>query len=219
MSYEKYLSRQALLDVLEVGYPLFRKLRNEGGPEPRGTGKNATWPLYAWCEWLVNRRSSGAKARALTLRAAAILRDRDGVLVPEIIEPVTRETGNEEIGLEAALDRLRHAEQATFSKWQQSFNAGMKESPLLFKDWQQALDLLRKAEKNLTDHMIQRRYLLPADQVRTWMLTQITAAKSALLNLPGKLAPQLENQPWPKIQKKLEEEIRFALDKLSSEPR
>jgi hypothetical protein len=51
------------------------------------------------------------------------------------------------------------------------------------------------------------------------MLTQITATKSTLLNLPGKLAPQLENQPWPKIQKKLEEEIRFALDKLSSEPR
>jgi hypothetical protein len=140
-------------------------------------------------------------------------------MVPEIIDPVSRETGNEDIGLEAALERLRQAEQATFAKWRESFNANMKESPVFFKDWQTALDLLRKAEKNLSDYLCQRRDLLPAAQVRAWMLTQITATKSTLLNLPGKLAPQLENQPWPKIQKKLEEEIRFALDKLSSEPR
>ena len=81
-----------------------------------------------------------------------------------------------------------------------------------------ALDLLRKAEKNLTDHLTQQRELLPASEVKTWMSGMITAAKQTLLNIPGKLAPQLENQPWPKIQKRLEEEIRFALEKISSNP-
>jgi hypothetical protein len=149
-------------------------------------------------------------------RAAEILRDRDGVLVPEVIEPVTRETGNDEIGLEAALERLRHAEQATFNKWQQSFNAGMKEAPLFFKDWQTALDLLRKAEKNLTDHLTQRRDLLPALEVKTWLARKIEATKSTLLDMPGKVSPELEGMEWPEIQKRLTEEIRDALGKLQN---
>jgi hypothetical protein len=214
MEHERYITRQEILDALQIGYPLFRKLRNQGGPAPRGTGKSATWPLYAWCEWLVNRRSSGPRSRELAIRAAEILRDRDGTLVPEIIEPVTRETGNQEIGLEAALERLRQAEQATFAKWQESFNANRKESPVFFKDWQTALDLLRKAEKNLTDHLTQRRDLLPALEVKTWLARKIEATKSTLLDMPGKVSPELEGLPWPEIQKRLTEEVRDALGKL-----
>jgi hypothetical protein len=216
MEHERHLTRQELLDALQIGYPLFRKLRNQGGPDPVGSGKNATWPLYAWCEWLVNRRSSGPRSRELAILAAEILRDRDGTLVPEIIDPVSRETGNEDIGLEAALERLRQAEQATFAKWRESFNANMKESPVFFKDWQTALDLLRKAEKNLTDHLTQQKDLLPALEVKTWLARKIEATKSTLLDLPGKTAPELEGLPWPEIQKRLTEEIRDALGKLQN---
>lgn len=216
MEHERHLTRQELLDALQIGYPLFRKLRNQGGPDPVGSGKNATWPLYAWCEWLVNRRSSGPRSRELAIRAAEILRDRDGTLVPEIIDPVSRETGNEDIGLEAALERLRQAEQATFAKWRESFNANMKESPVFFKDWQTALDLLRKAEKNLTDHLTQQKDLLPALEVKTWLARKIEATKSTLLDLPGKIAPELEGLPWPEIQKRLTEEIQDALGKLQN---
>ncbi len=217
--HERYLPRDDLLNTLALSLALFRKLRREGAPGPRGRGQSAEWPLFAWCTWLVNRPFRPNQNREAIQKAAAILRERDGVLGPEVIEPVIREAGNQEIGLEAALDRLRQAEQATFAKWQEHFTQESREAPACFKDWQAALDLLRKAEKNLTDHLTQRRDLLPADEVRAWMLTQITAVKQALLNLPGKLAPQLENQPWPKIQKKLDEEIRFALEKLSSDPR
>jgi hypothetical protein len=216
MEHERHLTRQELLDALQIGYPLFRKLRNQGGPDPVGSGKNATWPLYAWCEWLVNRRSSGPRSRELAIQAAEILRDRDGTLVPEIIDPVSRETGNEDIGLEAALERLRQAEQATFAKWRESFNQNMKESPVFFKDWQTALDLLRKAEKNLTDHLTQQKDLLPALEVKTWLARKIEATKSTLLDLPGKIAPELEGLPWPEIQKRLTEEIRDALGKLQN---
>jgi hypothetical protein len=165
---------------------------------------------------LVNRRSSGPRSRELAIRAAEILRDRDGTLVPEIIEPVSRETGNDEIGLEAALERLRQAEQATFAKWRESFNQNMRESPVFFKDWQTALDLLRKAEKNLTDHLTQQKDLLPALEVKTWLARKIEATKSTLLDLPGKIAPELEGLPWPEIQKRLTEEIRDALGKLQN---
>ncbi len=214
---EQYLPRDEILEALGVGYPVFRKWRQQGGPAPKGKGKNATWPLYAWCEWILKRPFRPNQDRGVIQKAAEILRVRDGVLTPEVIEPEAQGTGNE-IGLEAALHRLRHAEQATFAKWQQYFNDDRKEAPMFFKDWQAALDLLRKAEKNLTDHLTQQRELLPASEVKAWMATQITAAKQTLLNIPGKLAPQLENQPWPKIQKRLEEEIRFALEKISSEP-
>ncbi len=215
---EQYLSRDELLGALGVGYPLFRKWRNQGGPSPKGKGKNSAWPLYAWCEWIIQRPFRPNQDRGVIQKAAEILRNRDGALTPEVVEPVSRETSGEGVGLEAALERLRQAERATFGRWQQAFNDDRKEAPMFFKDWQMALDLLRKAEKNLTDHLVQRRDLLPASEVKAWMATMITEAKQTLLNIPGKLAPQLENQPWPKIQKRLEEEIRFALEKISNSP-
>jgi hypothetical protein len=92
----------------------------------------------------------------------------------------------------------------------------MKESPVFFKDWQTALDLLRKAEKNLTDHLTQQKDLLPALEVKTWLARKIEATKSTLLDLPGKIAPELEGLPWPEIQKRLTEEIRDALGKLQN---
>jgi hypothetical protein len=214
--HERYLPRDELITALSLSLSLFRKLRREGAPGPKGKGQSAAWPLYAWCQWLLDRPFRPNQNREAIKRAAEILRDRDGVLVPEVIEPVTRETGNDEIGLEAALERLRHAEQATFNKWQQSFNAGMKEAPLFFKDWQTALDLLRKAEKNLTDHLTQRRDLLPALEVKTWLARKIEATKSTLLDMPGKVSPELEGMEWPEIQKRLTEEIRDALGKLQN---
>lgn len=219
---EQYFSRDEILEALGVGYPLFRKWRNQGGPSPRGKGKNSTWPLFAWCEWIIQRPFRPNQDRGVIQKAVEILRDRDGALVPEVIETSLdvkkQEIVNNGVGLEAALERLRQAEQATFQKWQTAFKDNRKEAPMFFKDWQMALDLLRKAEKNLTEHLTQQRELLPASEVKTWMSGMITAAKQTLLNIPGKLAPQLENQPWPKIQKRLEEEIRFALEKISSNP-
>jgi hypothetical protein len=212
--HERYLPRDELIKALSLSLSLFRKLRREGAPGPKGRGQSAEWPLFAWSQWLLDRPFRPNQNRAALQKAAEILRDRDGTLVPEIIEPVTRETGNQEIGLEAALERLRQAEQATFAKWQESFNANRKESPVFFKDWQTALDLLRKAEKNLTDHLTQRRDLLPALEVKTWLARKIEATKSTLLDMPGKVSPELEGLPWPEIQKRLTEEVRDALGKL-----
>lgn len=116
-----------------------------------------------------------------------------------------------DVGLDAALVRLRQSEVLGYQKWMD------EPSPQAFKSYSQSVELLRKAEKNLLDLQRERRELLAKDEVKTWLFRQIISAKATLINLPGKLAPQLEGQPWPKIQQKLEEEIQSALAKLSSD--
>lgn len=117
-----------------------------------------------------------------------------------------------EQGIEHAMNRLRAAEILAFQQWQASPTA------TAFRSYAQAVEALRKFERSFLDLQRERRELLQTSEVRAWMLRQIIASKSTLLNLPGKLAPQLEGQPWPKIQAKLEEEIKSALSKLASDP-
>lgn len=116
-----------------------------------------------------------------------------------------------DVGLDAALVRLRQSEALGYQKWMDEQNGQA------FKNYAQAVELLRKAEKNLVDLQKERRELLAKDEVKTWLFRQIISAKATLTNLPGKLAPQLEGLPWPQIQRKLEEEILSALAKLSSD--
>ncbi len=121
-----------------------------------------------------------------------------------------------EPGLDPAVDRLRQAEVMAFHRWNKAVEDG-NAPEAVFRSYGQAVELLRKAEKNLLDLQRERRDLLPKSEVKTWLFRQILSAKSTLTNLPGKLAPQLEGLPWPKIQAKLEEEILHALGKLSSD--
>lgn len=139
--------------------------------------------------------------------------------VPEVqaasggeVRPVDLALVNTDLGLDPAVDRLRQAELLAFQEWQSNPSA------TVFRSYGQAVELLRKAEKNLIDLQRERRELLPKSEVKTWLFRQIISAKSTLTNIPGKLAPQLEGLPWPKIQAKLEEEILHALGKLSSDP-
>ncbi|WP_031386502.1 hypothetical protein [Desulfonatronum thiodismutans] len=117
-----------------------------------------------------------------------------------------------EEGLDAALARLRWAEKATFAAFQEARDGKS------LKAWSGALDLLRKLEGNVIEVLQSRRELLPASEVKTWLGRQIDAAKSSLLDLPGRLAPGLEGLPWPEMQKIMEREIREALRGLSNQP-
>jgi len=121
-----------------------------------------------------------------------------------------------EPGLDPALSRLRQAEVMAFQRWGRAMEDG-NAPEAVFRSYAQAVELLRKAEKNLLDLQRERRELLPKSEVKTWLFRQIVSAKATLTNLPGKLAPQLEGLPWPIIQKKLEQEILHALGKLSSD--
>lgn len=118
-----------------------------------------------------------------------------------------------EPGLDSALIRLRQAEVMAFQRWTSAVDSG-KAPEAVFKSYAQALELLRKAEKNLLDLQKERGDLVPQANAKEWMLRRIVAAKTGLLDLPGKMAPQLEGLPWPKIQKLLEREIRHAISRL-----
>lgn len=137
----------------------------------------------------------------------------DGVSDPR---PVDFGEVDLEPGLDPALVRLRQAEVMAFQRWTNALEEG-NAPEAVFRSYGQAVELLRKAEKNLLDLQRERRELLPKGEVKTWLFRQIISAKAALLNLPGKLAPQLEGQPWHRIQQRLDEEIRDALSKLSSD--
>lgn len=121
-----------------------------------------------------------------------------------------------ELGLDAALGRLRAAEFTAYSEWKKGLGQGAASAPM-FRSYSQSIELLRKAEKNLLDLQKERKTLMPASEVKEWMVHRIMGAKTILLNLPGKLAPQLEGLPWPKIQERLEEEIRNALERLAAD--
>lgn len=116
-----------------------------------------------------------------------------------------------EQGIEHAVTRLRAAETMAFEQWQANPSA------TTFRSYAGAVEALRKFERSLLDLQRERRELLPKSEVKTWLFRQIVSAKATLTNLPGKLAPQLEGLPWPRIQQRLEEEILHALGKLSSD--
>ena len=121
-----------------------------------------------------------------------------------------------ELGLDAALGRLRAAEFTAYSEWKKGLEQGAASAPM-FRSYSQSIELLRKAEKNLLDLQKERKTLMPASEVKEWIVHRIMGAKTTLLNLPGKLAPQLEGLPWPKIQERLEGEIRDALERLATD--
>jgi len=119
-------------------------------------------------------------------------------------------------GLDSALVRLRAAEVMAYQRWTKAVESG-KAPEAVFKSYAQALELLRKAEKNLLDLQKERGDLVPQADAKEWMLRRVIAAKTGLLDLPGKMAPQLEGLPWPKIQRLLEKEIRHAVARLGAD--
>lgn len=143
--------------------------------------------------------------------------------VPEEQQPTATETGHEipqdivnELGLDPALVRLRYVEHTAYTRLMAAMESGTVPDAM-FRSYGQSVELLRKAEKNLLDLQREQRELLPKSEVKTWLFQQIVNTKATLTNIPGKLAPQLEGLPWPKIQLALEKEIRHALSKLSSD--
>jgi hypothetical protein len=115
-------------------------------------------------------------------------------------------------GLEGGLARLRHAEMHSYNCWSETGSVSD------LKAWHGALDLLRKAEDNLISVLERRKELLPAGEVRSALATMVEAAKSSLLDLPGRVAPSLEGLPWPEIKKALDIELREVLRGLSDNP-
>lgn len=133
-----------------------------------------------------------------------------------------RESGTDDditmpLGLKAAVDRLRKYEGELAQRFEDELTVN-RQSALLwqyFKDWHSAVDLMRKSESDLLKVLQETKALLPADYVRTWIVQRMDAAKSRLLSLPSKIAPQLEGLGWIEIQEMLKKELLDAIGDLS----
>jgi hypothetical protein len=217
MNNEFQYPKQEILALFGITESQLKKFRKLGAPAAEGKGIHARWPVLALAQWIVEEwpyhHQQDPEVRQ---KAAHVLRENG--LLPSRPEPDTTQPPEGCLGLEAALARLRQAESETYNRWMAALQADDPSQAQYFKAWQQALDLLRKAEGNLLEVLERRRDLLPADEVRTWMSRQVEVAKATLLDLPGKLAPSLENLPWSEIQKTLDQEIRHALSRLSDSP-
>ena len=223
MSNEVYKSKAEILESFGITGHQLTKFRAMGAPKAQGRGRHARWPVLALARWLLEEWPHHPQQDPeIRNRAAVILRgDEPHDSGPDPEHSVDEQPiipGEEELGLEGALTRLREAERRTYGLWLKALYDGQPDQNVHFQTWRQAVDLLRKAESNLIEVLEKRRDLLPAGEVKLWLSRQVEVAKATLLDLPGKLAPSLENLPWAEIQKNLDQEIRHALSRLSDTP-
>lgn len=221
-----FWSRQELCEALGVGVETCKLWVRKGAPKAvAGQG----YPVEEFCRWLISK-PSGKKKLDFRSKAEDILRQIKKLnpnatpeKEPEIKEPETKEPGAKkpkvkklETGLIAALERARQAEidaymaHAKYMKENDAINTNALEA------WQKTLEILRRCENDFTKVLEMRKELVSLKAVQNWMHPLIEQTKMQLLNIPSKLAPQLENLPWHEIQKKIDEEIRSAISKLNA---
>lgn len=203
---DETLKAKQLAQRLEVSPSTIDKWCKAGCPRH----EDKSFSLVDVCRWLSDRAYRG-KAKQ---RAWEILR----AYQPPSEDEKVAQTEPQELGISPALDRLRNAEALAHQAW---LDAHKKADPSVasrHKEWQQCLEALRRMEQSLLEVLETRRELLPTSEVKNWMATQIERSKAALLDVPAKIAPELEGMTWPQIQKRLREEISDALKDLSNAP-
>ena len=219
MSVKDYLTRPELERMLKITPQGLQIYIKTGAPkyEP-GRG----YPARAWCEWITGRPRSKRGFRTWDLCEALLAEmNRKVRRAPTAIAKKTKDAGPEgktsPAGIEGALRRLRDAEVELHGRWAEAVEQKKPGTGNLFKDWQDSLDLLRRAEADLLKVLEAKKELVSLAEVSKWISRQIQTAVGRLLSLPPNIAPALEGMPWHAIQKKLDEEMRKAIAGLSAE--
>ncbi|HNW34436.1 MAG TPA: hypothetical protein PKM25_05860 [Candidatus Ozemobacteraceae bacterium] len=208
----KHVTAKELEQQLNIAERQRKRLLAAGAPKVV-SGKG--YDLAAWVSWIlaqpVRRSDSKARAAAEMLHAKVIgCKSSD--------QAPTRPAKRQARGLEAGVKRLRDAEEKLHRKWCDAVDASDPTARGCFQDWQDALELLAKAEQSLVKYLKETGVLTETAKFKTFMKQNIEMAKSILLDIPGRVSPQCEGLPWHQIQKLLEPEIRRALEKLAAMP-
>lgn len=202
------LTARELSEALGVGIAMITRWVKEENCPREGKEYN----LHAVCKWiLANKPRSKCRPIARNILGLEIQKAKPP-------RPEGKPEDQKQLGLEAALDRLRNAEAKAHDKWEGAFDVDDPDSGNYFRSWQQSLELLRKAEASLLELLRERRELLPTGEVKQWMGRQIETAKGRLLEIPAKVAPLAEGMEWAELQQLLETEIREALKDVSDTP-
>lgn len=220
----KYLKADKLLQALQISQKHLKTLLEMGAPKAipfKG------YPAEEFLRWIVARPQQRADRTKIRERAQQILVeliDRKKEKQPDKPaksksekqpEPPKKKKADLTPGLSAALDRARLAEVDAYQAHHESMQKTGIISAGSLDAWQKTLDILRKCETDFTKVLERRRELVEIKQVQDWLQHHIEQIKAILLNLPAKLAPSLESLPWHEIQKRLDQEMRDAISKLS----
>jgi phage terminase Nu1 subunit (DNA packaging protein) len=207
MTNTKYLNRSQLVKFFGINDNAMGKFLRNGHPSPvKGKG----YDLAESAAWFAGRPSRGkAKDKALAYLAELNPAKSD----PPTAPAKPKRPGKK--GIEAGVLRLRIAEEALHRTWSVMFEGGATGTATAFRDWQAALDLLSKAEHAMLKFKKDMGELTDTAKFKKWMKERIAAAKSILLDLPSRVAPQCEGMAWHQIQKLLDAEVRRALQKLA----
>lgn len=203
----KYLNRTGLVAFYTISEQAFATALRNGHPGP---AKGRGFDLVQSANWFAGRPGRGkAKEKALAYLAELNPAKSD----PPTAPAKPKRPGKK--GIEAGVLRLRIAEEALHRTWSVMFEGGATGTATAFRDWQAALDLLSKAEHAMLKFKKDMGELTDTAKFKKWMKERIAAAKSILLDLPSRVAPQCEGMAWHQIQKLLDAEVRRALQKLA----
>lgn len=207
----KFLNRTKLREFYGINDSAMGKFLLNGHPQPvKGRG----FDLLASATWFSGRPGKGkAKEKALaylaTLAPAKPETEKPNAQVP----PGPKRRAKK--GIEQTVIRLRTEEEALHRAYKDLAEKNPAAAPAALRNWHASIDLLTRAEPALIKYKREMEELIDAAKYRKWLKERIAAAKSILLDLPSRVAPQCENMPWHQIQKLLDAEVRRALQKLS----
>ena len=219
-----YWQKNTVLQRFGIKESTLKKLVSLGAPQAipfKG------YPIEELCRWIVARPQQKSDKTKTRERAQAFLYeliDRKKEKQPgnpakskNEKSPAAPRKKKADLtpGLSAALERARLAEVDAYEAHHESMQKTGIISAGSLDAWQKTLDILRKCETDFTKVLERRRELVEIKQVQDWLQHHIEQIKAILLNLPAKLAPSLESLPWHEIQKRLDQEVRDAISKLS----
>jgi hypothetical protein len=166
-----------------------------------------------------NGGDKSAKPKPSPRPVAPVIAEPEESTEPEpddaVIDIPMEDPATADIGLEGAVQRLRHYEQKLAAR----LSMEMKDNGNVagaYRDWITAVEQMRKTESELLDVLARRKTLVPVDQVKELFLRMIETTKGLLLVMPAKLSGELEGMEWQDIQKRLDGEIRDILTNLTT---
>ena len=137
---------------------------------------------------------------------------------PSKKKPAAEPSG--EAGIEAAIGRLRNAERKLHDMWEKALDEeepNLAEADRMFKQWQNAIECLRKGEDTLQTLLVKRGTLLEADVVRKFYAARVLPVKKRLQRMPNSLCNVLCNEEPTVIRDELDRYVRRCLDDFASD--
>lgn len=134
--------------------------------------------------------------------------------VTEKVERTPSSSFDEGLGMSANLSRLREAEKAAHTDYEDAKKAGMDQNTItsLNFEWLKLSEQLRKAEVAAPSVMLETGMMVKASDVTEAWSSALTKFRVTLESLPRKLPLVLEGKSKAQIQATLQKEVQDALE-------